>query len=1374
MWCLAVAVLVAAVEPLPTLDVFLDSDTTAPRSVEVDANARAAATRVFISQWEARTGVPTSVWLAAAPVGARTPRDVGLTADEVARRVLFEVAPLYKVSPLDLSRQPITDVHDLGTGAVIVTFQRRVGEVPVFRDRLAVVLTNGLEPVAVMGSLPPHAAPALRFGLTAQTAIAIALDTLTDHSVAWAQPSSRTMLSNGWAAYGPGLRARHVLYATHTELIPSWQLELDTHRGAYAVVVSARDGQLLSRAPRLLDAVHSYRAWAKAAPPFALFDSPEGDTTPHPTGTPDGWAPAMLEPAQLITLDDQAGSSSMDPWLPAGATGLSGNNVIAYADLFAPDGRNGADAGQVDPFATPTSATFDFAWNPLLEPTATQTQSFAASTHAFFVTNWLHDVFYRVGFTETAGNAQLDNKGRGGRDGDPLLVEVNDFGGMNSASLLPASDGISPKLQLYPTRLAGRAVVSFSPSLAVDAGAGAPPMRAGAWNVTASVVQARSTDGGFDVCGPYSNASALAGKVVFAQATGPCGSVAGLDDLVADAGAVGLLLLNGFDTRNDGITVPTHVLSVDRAEALQAALDAGTAVSATLERVPAIGRSMAFDTTIVSHEFGHLLTNRLIGDGSGLLSNQSRGLDEGWSDFVAILTTLEAADVQRPGNTDWRGAYVIGGHTASPTAYDGSSLNAHYFGVRRFPYSTDFTRNALTLRHIVSNVPLPTMAPISPAGGGGPDNAEPHNAGEVWASALWEGTTRVLKDGRFPTFDAGKQRVMEVLMGSLKATPVNPTFLEARDAVLMVSRAMGNGEFQAFLDGFAVRGMGLAAQTPNRRSLTNAPVSEDFTNTGARWALLNVRAVDDLNSCDNDGVLDVGESGELRLTMMNIGARALTNSRLSLGSDEQVLLLGQTMVTVPMAEPFTPVQLTVPAELRTDVLGVAQSRIFITSPDPLVEQSPVVRTLRFNTDVVRGTKEGFEADVSAWAFERQDVPWENQFRVNSPANRLLENTLFGPNSAVAGTTSATTPSLAVGTMPLSVSFQQTYAFEFDTMAMRAWDGAQLRISVDGGPFTLIPGSAVTRVVGMMNVSGYDGTLERNTSNPLAGQEAFRGSGPNQRVTISLGTQYANRNVRLQFLIGSDSGGSATGWSIDDVDISGLTTPPFNTVLTHRGRCVNKPPVLQPSFPQTVDERTRVTLLPPAATDPNMDPITFWWTQMSGPMVVLEGDQFDAPEVTANTQLVFTVTAEDIRGGSASQTAVVVVRNVNRAPTSSAGDPQSVESGQTVTLAGTAFDADGDVLITRWTQLGGPEVKLSSIDALDATFVAPTVTTPSEVNLELNVNDGPAAAPPQRVTILVNPRKGCGCSSLEGASGLLALIFVARRRKSFRSPTIALC
>ena len=41
----------------------------------------------------------------------------------------------------------------------------------------------------------------------------------------------------------------------------------------------------------------------------------------------------------------------------------------------------------------------------------------------FFHVNWLHDRWYEAGFDEASGNAQKNNFGLGGLDGDPILAE---------------------------------------------------------------------------------------------------------------------------------------------------------------------------------------------------------------------------------------------------------------------------------------------------------------------------------------------------------------------------------------------------------------------------------------------------------------------------------------------------------------------------------------------------------------------------------------------------------------------------------------------------------------------------------------------------------------------------------------------------------------------------------------------------------------------------------------------------------------------------------------------------------------------------------------------------------------------------------------
>ena len=94
------------------------------------------------------------------------------------------------------------------------------------------------------------------------------------------------------------------------------------------------------------------------------------------------------------------------------------------------------------------------------------------------------------------------------------------------------------------------------------------------------------------------------------------------------------------------------------------------------------------------------------------------------------------------------------------------------------------TRDPLTLKHVGNGAPIngsPTRF-----GADGTNNSEVHGTGEVWTTMLWECYASLLRDtlGDKPrfTFEQAQQRMKEYLVASLRATPVNPTFLEARDA----------------------------------------------------------------------------------------------------------------------------------------------------------------------------------------------------------------------------------------------------------------------------------------------------------------------------------------------------------------------------------------------------------------------------------------------------------------------------------------------------------------------------------------------------------------------------------------------------------------
>ena len=56
---------------------------------------------------------------------------------------------------------------------------------------------------------------------------------------------------------------------------------------------------------------------------------------------------------------------------------------------------------------------------------------------------------YRYGFTEAAGNFQVNNYGNGGLGGDAVNAEAQDGGGTNNANFGTPPDGTQPRMQMY-------------------------------------------------------------------------------------------------------------------------------------------------------------------------------------------------------------------------------------------------------------------------------------------------------------------------------------------------------------------------------------------------------------------------------------------------------------------------------------------------------------------------------------------------------------------------------------------------------------------------------------------------------------------------------------------------------------------------------------------------------------------------------------------------------------------------------------------------------------------------------------------------------------------------------------------------------------
>lgn len=382
-----------------------------------------------------------------------------------------------------------------GSWARIVRFGQTVAGIEVFGARINVLLDGELDARALTGGFSPntHSAAPAGFRLTAGDAIEAAVT-----AVAGRAPGQVAELpadgadgfvrfaidgAGPFAAGGP-VRAKPVWYPAADRLLPAYRVELRGSRAGIArplarsLIVSAEDGRVL----RSKNLIHDLRPAARPAPcvrgcaaaPYRYrvpadrsgqpYPDPHGYTNPHPTGLRDGSLPTQAAPLRLIARA-HGDIATRDPWLPDDATHTVGNNVDAYfRTVPVVDGVYGFDdfldgwsfRPEAGDFRAPLTGprAFDHAYELALAPEdyfqragapvapvpVDSPQLNAKIVQAFYAGNWLHDLFYDLGYDEAAGNAQHDNYGRGGLDGDPLIA----IAGYHTTFAFAPDDGESP------------------------------------------------------------------------------------------------------------------------------------------------------------------------------------------------------------------------------------------------------------------------------------------------------------------------------------------------------------------------------------------------------------------------------------------------------------------------------------------------------------------------------------------------------------------------------------------------------------------------------------------------------------------------------------------------------------------------------------------------------------------------------------------------------------------------------------------------------------------------------------------------------------------------------------------------------------------
>lgn len=1062
---------------------------------------------------------------------------MGLSPQAAARDHVTALAPLW------IKQARPTTLVDAGTqilrnGATVVRLSQQVDGVVVEQGELRVMMHPDGSFAAVSGTLLPA-----KTKPTFVSSATKALERALDKQFGASRPSvtiTETGETDGWhtlEVVGTAelsvtrARARRELVEVGSQLVEAWAVEVAADSALDPTadlslptsserrfVVTDKTGQVVRDVDLVQNDAFVYRTYAETTGVRRPLDGPLQSFAPHPTGVPDGSAPSFVA-APLVVLD--AFNLPKDSWLATNATTTSGNNAEAYADI---DGTNTFTAADVRP-EVKSGRVLNYTYNHELEPTATPDQSKAATVNAFFLVNWMHDWFYDSGFTEATGNAQKDNYGRGGVANDPLLVLAQAgalTGQRNNANMSTPADGARPRMRMY-LWTSGTVSSLTTPSGVITTESFAAGPRT--FDLTAEIVVGQdATAPTNDGCQPITNA--VAGKIVLLTYSGTCGSAATVNSAKA-AGAIGIVLADGEfdDPRAFAGSAPANIpgLAIGKTDGqtLAAAIAAGPVTVTLSSAISGPERDGDLDNTVVAHEWGHYLHHRLADCGA----QQCGGMSEGWGDFNALMMMLREGD-----NRD--GVYPVAGYATA----DGTP-NAAYYGLRRFPYSRDRSKNDLSFRHIADENPLSTNAPGHPGGA----NSEVHNAGEVWTTMMWE-ALNVLVDQHGVT--VGRRRMTDYVVAGLLLTPPDATFTEGRDAILAAASALDTDDMILMAAAFAGRGAGSCAISPANDAPGNRGVVESGTLAG-KLSVGGLTLTDDAASCDHDGYLDPGETGNLKLIVANDGILAAEDVTITAMTSATGIQIGAP-VHVSLLQPFSqstvsiPVKVLASAPKNTNVTINVVVKGEYTCDDAGVT---VALTVRTGADEVQDASatDRVETTSSPWTATGDGAAelWGRAF--DADGNQAF----LGADAGFASDTQLVSPVLQVSpTDPFVVSIDHAYALE------ATYDGGVIEISTDGTTWKDVTTFGIT--------PGYGLPLKTGGGNALEGRAAFTGTSPGyparSTLTMDFGTQLAGQQVRLRFRIGTDVFVGAVGWNIDNIAVTGITNTPFPILTAETGTC----------------------------------------------------------------------------------------------------------------------------------------------------------------------------------------------------------------------------
>lgn len=600
-----------------------------------------------------------------------------------------------------------------------------------------------------------------------------------------------------------------------------------------------------------------------------------------------------------------------------------------------------------------------------------------------------------------------------------------------------------------------------------------------------------------------------------------------------------------------------------------------------------------FSSGIITHEYGHGISNRLTGGPTNVgCLNNSEQMGEGWSDWLGLVLSANAGD----SSTTLRGlgTYALGQPPESGP------------GIRPAPYTTDMASNNFTYGSTTGGLSVP------------------HGIGFVWSTIIWEAYWALVDEYGFNTdfyadwSTGGNNLAIQLVMDGMKLQACSPGFVDGRDAILMADVNLTGGANECILwKAFARRGLGEGATQGSSGS--NADNVEDFTFPVACDFLGSTPSSVEICAGD-DAIYDVTVGGAFStpITMSTVAPPAGTTSSfdpnpvmavpgmttLTLGStgglaggtynfdirgDDTVTSFDSAVELVVFDAAPGAVTLTSPAngagnvsinptlqwdaapnggtysvEIATDM---AFSNIVESATDLDVNSYTVSLGLNTATTyywrVGVGNACGTEPISGAFSFVTTTGPGDCAIGVTPTMDYAddLETGAAGWTSSGTGDTwalvgdrvhSGTNAYKAVDvgsvtdqylvspaiTLPVA-GFPLTFRFwnyqEIEDSGTGCFDGAVLAISNDSG-------ATWTRLEAELLTDPYDGLVSGTFSNPIANENAWCGDPQDWLESVVDIDAWAGQTVQFRFRMATDSSVDHPGWWVDDIAIQSCGTP----------------------------------------------------------------------------------------------------------------------------------------------------------------------------------------------------------------------------------------